>query len=300
MSVTITTANRLTYQDGFMSRVEDMSAGLWPLIPKVQVEGEMKRIDFIDVIDGVQSGNTRFSPIQTVDPVHTNRWISTAVNYQAVMVDPKDVLNIMQDPKSEYMVKMQNAFMRHREDKVIEAFDATVTTGVRGGSTTAFDTSNQQIAAGGTNLTLEKLSEALYKLESRAYADQNMGQTLYFVYSPKQKQALLQISEIVNSDYAQHKRLESGQVASFYGFTFISSNRLVAGDGLGAGLSTSRECYAFTADAMLGGEGLSKIVDVYQDKTLVKQPFVLYVQEDIGCIRKQEELVVKVICDETA
>lgn len=299
MSVTITAANRLTYQDGFMSRVEDMSAGLWPLIPKVQVEGEMKRIDFIDVIDGVQSGNTRFAPIVTVDPVHTNRWISTSVNYQAVQVDPKDVLNIMQDPKSEYMVKMQNAFMRHREDVVIEAFDATVTTGVRGGTTTAFPGS-QQINAGGTNLTLDKLSEALYMLESRAYADQDLGQTLYFVYSPKQKQSLLQISEIVNTDYAQHKRLESGQVSSFYGFTFISSNRLIAGDGLGAGLSTSRECYAFTADAMLGGEGLAKIVDVYQDKKLVKHPYILYVQEDIGCIRKEEEKVVKVLCDETA
>ena len=100
MSVTITAANRLTYQDGFYSRVEDMSSGLWPLIPKVAVEGEMKRIDFIDVIDGVQSANTRFAPITTVDPVHTNRWISTAVNYQAVQVDPKDVLTPGSTPTS--------------------------------------------------------------------------------------------------------------------------------------------------------------------------------------------------------
>ena len=300
MAVTITAANRLTYQDGFFARVEDMSAGLWPLFPEVQVEGEMKRVDFIDVIDSVQSANTRFTPIVAVDPLHTNRWLSTVVNYQAVQVDPKDVLNIMMDPKSEYMRKLQNAFMRKREDVIIEAFDATVTTGVRGAGTTIFDATNMQIAAGGTNLTLDKLSEALYILESRGYADQDLGQTLYFAYSPKQKQALLQISEVVNTDYAQHQALVDGRMSSFYGFTFVSSNRLIATDGLGIGVSASRECYAFTSDALMKGTGLGKIVDVYQDKTKVKHPYMLYVQEDIGAVRMQEELIVKILCDETA
>ena len=300
MSVSITAANRLTYQDGFYAAVEDMSAGLWPLFPEVTVEGEMKRLDYIGVIDGVQSANTRFAPIVAVDPTHDNRWLSTEVNYQAVQVDAKDVLNIMMDPKSEYMQRLQSAFMRKREDVIIEALDATVTTGVRGAGTQAFDTTNQQIAAGGTNITLDKLSEALYILESRAYADQDMGQPLYFVYTPKQKQALLKISEVVNTDYAQHQALVDGRMASFYGFNFISSNRLIAGDGLGAGLSESRECYAFTGDAILKGVGLTKIVDAYQDKTLVKHPWMLYVQEDIGAVRRYEEKVVKVLCDETA
>ncbi len=299
MSVTITAAERMTYQDGFFNNVEDMNTGLWSIFPSTDVEGEMKRVDFIDIIDGVKSANSRFTPISGVDPLHTNRWLATQVNYQAVHVDPKDVKNIIMDPKSNYMMKLANAFTRKREDIIIEAFDATVTTGEKGATTQAFDTGNQQIAANGTNLTLDKLNEALYILESRAYADQSSEQ-LYFVYSPKQKQALLKIAEVVSSDFSVHKSLVDGKVTSFMGFTFIMSNRLIAGDGLGAGVSTNRECYAFTGDALLTGQGLSRIADIDIRKDMVKFPWQLYVQEDVGAVRMQEELVVQVICNETA
>ena len=300
MAITITEAERLTYQDGFFANVEDRGGALWPLFPKTEVDGKMKRMDFIDIIDGVQAANTRFTPIVGVNPLHTNRWLATQVNYQAVHVDPKDVHRIIMDPKDQYMQKLAGAFTRKREDIVIAAMNAAVTSGETGGSTVAFDTVNQLISAGGTNLTLDKLREAQYILASRAFVDQNMGDTLYFVYSPKQRESLLQISELINSDFTAHKALTDGKIASFMGFTFVMSHRLIAGDGLGIGVSTERQCYAFAADAMMVGEGLSRIVDVTQREDLVKMPAQLYVQEDVGAVRMHEEMIVQVNCDETA
>lgn len=297
----ITVAERLTYTDNFKDRVENMGNVVWPLFEKTVVEGNMKRIDFIGNIESTQTANSRFTPIVGVDPVHTNRWISTAANEQAVFVDRKDINNVVMDPKSKYMDKIVNAFVRRREDVVFTAMGASVLTGETGtGAAATFDTTNNEIAAGGTDLTLEKLQDALFTLETRAYAHQNPGVTKYFVYTPAQKRSLLRTTEVTNSDYNIIKALVEGQIEHYMGFTFLTSTQVPSGDGLAIGSSTNRYCYAFTNDVMLLGEGISRITDVHERKDLTKVPWQLYAMEDIGAMRQEEEKIVRVICDETA
>ena len=300
MVITITDAERLTYRDGFMERVHDMGNTLWSIFPKEPVEGLMKRFDFIGEIDGVQQANSRFTPIVPVDPSHTNRWLTTQPNEQAVFVDKKDIKRVVIDPKSDYMTRIVRAFVRKREDVIIEAFDAAVTSGESGGSTTSFDTTNNLIDSGGTyNLTLEKLQDTLFTLETRAFAYQMPGVRKYFVWTPAQKRALLRTTEATSSDFNTIKALVKGELNEFMGFEFITSSRLVSADGLAIGSSVNRECYAFLGDAMVLGEGMERITDVYERKDLTKYPWQLYALEDIGAMRKHEEMIVKVIVNET-
>jgi hypothetical protein len=175
-----------------------------------------------------------------------------------------------------------------------------VTTGETGGSTTVFDTTNQEIAAGGFDLTLEKLQDSLFKHETRAYTHQNPGVRKYFVYTPAQKRSLLRTTEITNSDYNTVKALVNGEISEYMGYTFLTSTLLTAADGLAIGSSVNRECYAFTADAILKGEGMDRITDVRERYDLTKFPWQLYVLEDIGALRMQDEKVIRVLCDETA
>ena len=294
----ITEAERLTYKDGFMSRVQELGTELWNIFPMEQVDGELKRMDFISPIEDVKLTNTRFTPIVHVDPQHTNRWLSTAVYTQAILVDPKDIKNVVQDPRGRYTTELANAFTRKRNEVVIDAFDADVVTGERAGGSVSFDTANQEIPAGGTGLTLDKLKDTLLILEENAYAHQGMGQK-WFVYSPKQKQNMLDILEVVNSDYTARKNLMDGKVFNFLDFNFILSTQLKSGDGAGPSASASRYCFAFSADAMCRGRGLADVTDVTERKDLVKLPWQLYASQDIGCVRKEEEKVVRVVCNET-
>lgn len=300
MAITITDAERLTYRDNFMSRVQEMGNTLWPLFPMEMVEGLMKRVDFVGPITSTQVANNRFTPIVGVDPLHTNRWLSTNPNEQAVFVDKKDINRVVIDPKTRYMDELVNAFVRRRETVIISALGGTVTTGETGGSTSVFDTTNQQIAAGGFDLTLEKLQDTLFTHETRAYTHQNPGVRKYFVYTPAQKRSLLRTTEITNSDYNTVKALVNGEISEYMGYTFLTSTLLTAADGLAIGSSVNRECYAFTADAILKGEGMDRITDVRERYDLTKFPWQLYVLEDIGALRFQDEKVIRVLCDETA
>lgn len=300
MAITITDAERLTYRDGFMSRVQDAGNVLWPLFPKEPVEGLMKRFDFIGKISSVQTANQRFTPITPVDPLHTNRWLATSPNEQAVFVDKKDIKRVVMDPKSRYMEEITNAFIRKREDVIVAAFDAAVVSGETGTTTTSFDTTNNLIDSAGTyNLTLEKLQDTLFTLETRAFINQMPGVRKYFVWTPAQKRALLRTTEAVNSDYNTVKALVKGEINEFMGFEFITSHALTSADGLAIGSSVNRECYAFTSDAMILGEGMERITDVYERRDLTKYPWQLYALEDIGAMRMQEEKIVKVIVNET-
>lgn len=300
MAITITDAERLTYRDNFMMRVQEMGNTLWPLFPMEMVEGLMKRVDFVGPITATQVANNRFTPIVGVDPLHTNRWLSTNPNEQAVFVDKKDINRVVIDPKTRYMDELVNAFVRRRETVIISALGGTVTTGETGGSTSVFDTTNQEIAAGGFDLTLEKLQDTLFTHETRAYTHQNPGVRKYFVYTPAQKRSLLRTTEITNSDYNTVKALVNGEISEYMGYTFLTSTLLTAADGLAIGSSVNRECYAFTADAILKGEGMDRITDVRERYDLTKFPWQLYVLEDIGALRMQDEKVIRVLCDETA
>lgn len=301
MSVSITDAERLTYTDNFISRVENVASVLWPLFRMDPVEGLMKRYDFIGNVSGLQQANSRFTPISGVDPLHTNRWLSTAAKEQAIFVDPKDVKNAVIDPKSMYMNKLVNAFIRDREDICFSALGGAPLTGETGTGSAATLPSGSKIDSAGTyNLTLEKLQDTLFTLETRAFVHQNPGMTLYFVWTPDQKRAMLRTTEVTNSDYNVVKALVNGQIDTYMGFKFITSVQVPSTDGLAIGSSVNRLCYAFTSEALVTGEGLNKIVDVYQRKDLTKFPWQMYALHDLGALRLQDEHVVQVTVNETA
>ncbi len=54
------------------------------------------------------------------------------------------------------------------------------------------------------------------------------------------------------------------------------------------------------SEAIICGEGLNKIVDVYQRKDLTKYPWQMYAMHDLGAMRLQDEHVVQVTVNETA
>jgi hypothetical protein len=143
-------------------------------------------------------------------------------------------------------------------------------TGKDGGTTTAFDTSNNQIAAGAAGLTLAKLIEAKEILDSN---DVDPSIPRYIAVSPKQITNLLDDPEVTSADYNTVRALVKGELDTYVGFKFVTTNRLGL-DGSG-----DRRCFAWAMDGIklaVGKEPTARI-DERADKSVCDPGLLLHV-----------------------
>ena len=113
--------------------------------------------------------------------------------------------------------------MRHPierlKDKVLyDALLGDAQTGKNGGTTTSFDTSNQQVAVAASGLTLAKLKSTREILVGNEIEP---GTEMFIAVTEKQMTDLLDTTEIASSDYNTVKALVRGEVNTFMGFRFI-------------------------------------------------------------------------------
>jgi hypothetical protein len=101
---------------------------------------------------------------------------------------------------------------------------------------------------------------------------------------------LLNNTTVTSSDFNTVKALAQGQISSFVGFQFITSNRLTD-DG------TSRQVIAFAGDGMklaIGKEPTARI-DERADKSYATQ---VYYCQSVGATRMEESKIVEIACNE--
>ena len=281
-------ARVLQFEANVLHLVQQLGTRYRGLFPEIEVVGKRRAIERLGSTS-VNTKTTRNQAIDYIDPAHTRRWVSTKTFYWAALIDKEDLLRILIDPQSEYARNAAWAMGRNIDQVLIDAFDATVTTQEDADGTTAFDTTNQQIAAGSAGLTIDKLRQAKQKLDVNE-VDPSMRR--YLLCASKQIENLLGTTEVTSSDFNSVKALVQGDVDTFMGFRFIRSELL--------DLNTNdRDCYAVAEDAMklaIGRDVMTKITTV---NTLVDHPTQVYFSMDLGAIRTQETNIVKIICDES-
>jgi hypothetical protein len=180
---------------------------------------------------------TRHTTTPILDLDHSRRKVTMNDYLWADLVDHEDIKRMLVDPKSEYSRNAAMAMGRQWDSLIIAAavgdsYDGT-------GATVAFDTTNQQVAAGTSGMTIAKLTEAKYILDSNDVDP--MGRVI--VISPQELSQLLNTTEITSADYNTVRALVQGQINTFLGFEFITST-LLTDD------ATNRNCFAFQRDAM--------------------------------------------------
>jgi len=197
-------------------------------------------------------------------------------------------VRLLVDPTSTYARAAAAAMGRAMDDVIVSAALGSAKTGKDGGTTTAFDTSNNQIAVGAAGLTLAKLIEAKEILDS---GDVDPSIPRYIAVSPKQISDLLNSTTVTSSDFNTVKALAMGEINSFVGFNFIVTNRLGV-DGSG-----NRRVFAWAMDgikAAIGKEPTARI-DERADKSYATQ---IYYSMTLGATRMEEKKVVEVLCSE--
>jgi hypothetical protein len=232
---------------------------------------------------------TRHGDTPLISTPHDARWVFPTDFEWADLIDDQDKLRMLIDPTSPYAVNGAYALGRAMDGLIIDAALGTSKTGENGTDNTAFDSANQQIAAGAAGLTIAKLREAKkIMLENEVDVDMD---PLYIAVTAAQLDDLLGTTEVTSADYNTVKALVQGSIDSFMGFKFIHTELL------GVDSSANRRVIAWARSGVHLGlwNDINSRISERDDKSYSTQ---VYVKGTFGATRTEEGKVVEILCAE--
>ena len=226
---------------------------------------------------------SRHSDTPQIDTPHARRRVSMVDYEYADLIDKQDQVRTLIDPTSSYAQAAAFALGRAMDDEIISAVSGNAFSGETGSTTVALPAGQKITESGTDGLTIAKLRSAKEKFDS-ASVDPSIPR--YIVVGPKQISDLLGTTQVTSSDFNTVKALANGEINSFLGFNFITSNRLSIA-------SNKRLCLAFAMDGikLALGQDIMTRIDERSDKGYATQ---VYVCMTMGATRMEEEKVVTV------
>lgn len=249
------------------------------------------------VVDRLEAVNAQRVTGQLQTKTFTNaatvrRWVDPVSCDLSQIVDHFDKLKVLNDPTSKNSMAAINAIGRDMDDEIIAAFWRSAKTGETGGSTTAFDSTNQQVAvnfgaSANTGLTVAKMREARRILLSNE-ADMD-NEPAWIIVTAKQADDLLKEAQIISRDYNDSMVLKDGKLESYLGFKFLRTERLVT-DG------TYRRIPAYVESAMSFSMWEDVVTSVNKRTELRGEPYEVYSMATFGATRTDEKRIVEIKC----
>jgi hypothetical protein len=176
---------------------------------------------------------TRYPALTPADTQADRRWVFPSDYDWNDLIDNIDKLRLLIDPQSHYVANGNAAMARAMDDEIILAFFGTAKTGVDGGTSTTFPSSQQVSASEGassaTGMNVEKLKAGIQILLANEAWDPSSGERLSCVISAKENRGLMDEVQVINSDYNGEKAVvNDGFVMSWGKIDFIHSASLPA------------------------------------------------------------------------
>ena len=285
MSTQVNTAFVNQFSSNVAMLSQQMGSLLRGAVDTESITGEKAFFDQVGEAAAVVRA-TRHSDTPLVETPHSRRMVSLTTYEWADLIDDADKVRMLIDPTSSYARAAAAAIGRAMDDVIISALGGTAKTGKEGTTSTAFP-SGQKIAHGSAGLTVAKLVSAKKLLDAQS-VDPSIPR--YMVVSPEQIEDLLNTTSVTSSDFNTVKALVQGDIDTFVGFKFITSNRL-SDDG------TSRLCYAWAQDGckLAVGKDVMARIDERSDKSYSTQ---VYYCATFGSTRMEEDKVVEIACNE--
>jgi|TARA_B100000073_G_C23709777_1_gene563811 hypothetical protein len=290
MSIQITTSFVEQYSSNVSMLSQQMGSKLRGSVDVENINGKNAFFDQVGVT-AAQLRTSRHGDTPQIDTPHSRRRLSLADYEWADLVDDVDKVRMLVDPTSSYAKAAAAAMNRAMDDVIITAFNASASTGVAGGSSTALPSSQKTATSDQSDgLTIAKLLSAKKILDDN---DVDPSLKRYIVCGPQQISDLLGTTSVTSADFNTVRALSTGEVNSFLGFEFIMSTRL----NKDATNTTDRLVFAYTEDAIkLGiGKDISAKISERADKSYSTQ---VYYCMSLGAVRMEEKKVVQIPCHE--
>ena len=290
MSSQITTSFVEQYSSNVAMLSQQMGSKLRSSVDVESVTGKNAFFDQVGAT-AAQLRTSRHGDTPQIDTPHSRRRLSLADYEWADLVDDVDKVRMLVDPTSSYAKAAAAAMNRAMDDVIITAFNASASTGVAGGDSTALPSTQKTATSDQSDgLTITKLLAAKKILD---HNDVDPSLRRYIVCGPQQISDLLGTTQVTSSDYNSVRALATGAVNSFLGFEFIMSTRL----NMDSSYTTDRLVFAYTEDALkLGiGKDISAKISERADKSYSTQ---VYYAMSLGAVRMEEKKVVQIPCHE--
>lgn len=288
MSFQVTTAFVQQYSTNVQLLLQQRGSKLRDAVTVGSYTGKAaKAVEQIGAVTALKKTG-RHSDTPLISTPHDARWVHPEDYEWADMIDDQDKLRMLIDPTSPYAMNGAYALGRSMDSAIVTAALGTAMTGENGSTSTAFATATQQIAVGGTGLTVAKL-RAAKKIFLRNEVDV-ASDPLYMAVTAAQLDNLLGTTEVTSADYNTVKALVQGQVDSFMGFKFIHTE-LLGVDGSG-----DQRVIAWAKSGLHLGlwNDITTKISERADKSYANQ---VYVKATFGATRVDEKKVVEILCD---
>lgn len=272
------------------------------------LSAEDKAFDMMDEFSLTEKAE-RNPQTPTLDPSTQRRWVETTPYHNAVLFDQDDDLSMLLDPTSDFVTAFRRAVNRKKDDIIIAAFEATVKSGRRMGSTIAWNNTDEytglntgriidwnsdvgNCVAADTGMTVEKV-----ELAQEYFANNNVDDDIpiWCAISPRQWTQMKGQEEYVNIDYNDEKPLTTGRVIRNYmGINWIVSPKIVVGTNNGRDTTAEVfECWCWAQDGMILGVQDAVSVKI-SDRADLSHAQQVYVHMNMGCMRFDEDKVIKI------
>ena len=290
MSIQITTSFVEQYSSNVTMLSQQMGSKLRGSVDVETINGKNAFFDQVGVT-AAQIRTSRHGDTPQIDTPHSRRRLSLADYEWADLVDDVDKVRMLIDPTSSYAKAAAAAMNRSIDDVIITAMNASASTGVAGGTSTALPSSQKTATSDQSDgLTIAKLLSAKKIMDDN---DVDPSLKRFIVCGPQQISDLLGTTSVTSADFNTVSALSTGEVNSFLGFEFIMSTRL----NKDATNTTDRLVFAYTEDAIkLGmGKDISAKISERADKSYSTQ---VYYCMSLGAVRMEEKKVVQIPCHE--
>jgi len=290
MSINITTSFVEQYSSNVNLLSQQLGSKLRGSVDEESIVGKNAFFEQIGSTAAVLR-TSRHGSTPQIDTPHSRRRVSLSDYEWADLIDDQDKVRALVDPTSAYAKNAAAAMNRAMDDVIITAFNASASTGVAGGTSTAlpstqkFATSNQS-----DGLTIAKLLSAKKILDNN---DIDPSRKRFIVCGPQQVADLLAVTQVTSSDFNTVKALAQGDINSFLGFEFIMSTRL----NFDATNTDDRLIFAYTEDAikLAIGSDIKAQISERADKSYSTQ---VYYAMSLAAVRMEEKAVVQIPCNE--
>jgi hypothetical protein len=280
------------------------------------INGEEKYYDQLGSIYASEV-TQQFADSPESDITHARRRVVATPYDVGIGLDKFDKVQELINPESGYVQRQVSALQRKSAIEFMNGALGTASTG-KAGATPVVLPSGQYIAVGtgpsgaaaSTGMNLEKLQATLQLFEENNLMLDDPMNKLYFAWGPQQKKELLETTQVTSSDYNTVKTLVNGQINSFYGFEFVTSNMIPyitsgtvdltwgATDTPAVDANGVRACFAWAKSGVVQVTNPNLSTDVSQRKDKSNN-WYSYSCLRTGAVRMEEEKVVIVPCDQS-
>lgn len=300
MSDQIPVFNVDAYNDGIEILAQQMPSKVAAHITIDTETGKRKAFDQIGAVAARQV-TERHGDTQYINTPHKRRWAGLKHFDVADLLDPQDILQILNNPGGEYSRNFIAALNREMDQNAINAAIGTALEGEDGTIPVTFP-SAQIILHGGTGFTLAKVRQAMKKFKT-ANVDFNTDEITMF-WTSAQEETFVDTTEVKSVDFNSQRVLVKGGMGddTFYGFRYVNLEDWV--DELGdthlilPKAGTVRSCVAVVRRGVVQRRPAppSARVDELPGKRYSTQ---FYAAGSFDAVRRQDTFVVQIDVQET-